>query len=248
MQIKKNKVSLGSWITLPSNDIVEIMCKAGFDWLAVDMEHSAITDSQAQDLLRIINLSGVTPYVRIAYNSRNQIKKVLDMGASGIIVPNVNTIEDVEKAYDSIKYPPIGKRGVGLARAQGYGNNFKDYYNWQKKNIKLVVQIEDVKAVANLDDIFGSKKIDSFFIGPYDLSGSLGIPGNFESPLFKKTLKKILNKADEYKIEKGIHVIEPNITQLKKVINQGFSFIGYSLDIRMLDVKAREINSIKIKS
>ena len=120
----------------------------------------------------------------------NTEKTVYVITQDNIPLLYVNTIEDVEKAYDSIKYPPIGKRGVGLARAQGYGNNFKDYYNWQKKNIKLVVQIEDVKAVANLDDIFGSKKIDSFFIGPYDLSGSLGIPGNFESPLFCKLSNK----------------------------------------------------------
>tara|TARA_B110000444_G_C18825596_1_gene590112 strand:+ start:722 stop:1471 length:750 start_codon:yes stop_codon:yes gene_type:complete len=245
MKIKKNKISLGSWITLPSNDVVEIMCKAGFDWLAVDMEHSAISESQAQDLLRIINLSGLMPYVRVPDNSRSIIKKVLDMGASGIIVPNVNSIDDVNQAYDSINYPPLGKRGVGLARAQGYGNNFKEYLEWQKNNIKLVIQIEDIKAIPNLDEIFATKKIDSFFIGPYDLSGSLGIPGDFENPLFKKTVNKILSKADKYKIKKGIHVIEPNIKELNKVINKGFSFIAYSLDVRILDVKAREINSLK---
>ena len=245
MQIKNNKsISIGSWITIPSNDVVEIMCNAGFDWLAIDLEHSAINMSQTQDMIRIIDLSGLTPYVRVTSNNIDQIKRVLDMGAKGIIVPNINTLDDLEKAYQSIKYSPVGIRGVGLARAQGYGNKFKEYMKWQEENIKLVVQIENIKAINNLDKIFSSGKIDSFLIGPYDLSCSLGIPGEFNNKIYKQNVNKILLKAKKYKINKGIHVIEPNINDLKKVLRQDFSFIAYSLDIRMLDEKAREIKNL----
>lgn len=243
--IKNNKFSLGTWITLPSNDIAEILSKAGFDWIAVDLEHSAITESQAQDLIRVINLSGKESLVRLKSNSEDQIKKVLDMGAHGIIVPNVKSISDIDHAYKSMKYPPNGKRGIGLARAQGYGNNFSSYLQWQKSNTKLIIQIENKHALSNLDEIFSSKKIYSFIIGPYDLSGSLGVAGKFESPIFKNAIKKIIKKADKYKIKKGIHIIEPNIKNLKKAIKQDYKFIAYSLDIRMIDTKAREINSLK---
>src|SRR3990172_12592200 len=118
-KLKQNKLTIGSWITIGNSSIAEIMAKAGFDWLTVDMEHSAITLHQAQQLIQIIELSGVVPLVRVGENSPNLIKRVMDAGAYGVIVPMVNSKEDAEKAVNAVKYPPVGNRGVGLARAQG---------------------------------------------------------------------------------------------------------------------------------
>ena len=123
----KNKISIGSWITLGHFSIAEIMAKAGFDWLCVDMEHSVIDYYEAEKLIAAIGANNCVPYVRVGANDPVIIKRVLDAGAKGIIVPMVNSKEDATRAVSSVKYPPMGKRGVGLARAQGYGFEFDEY-------------------------------------------------------------------------------------------------------------------------
>ena len=114
---KNNQVAIGSWITLAHPAIAEIMANAGFDWLAIDLEHSVITIREAEELIRVIELSGVIPLVRLTSNNSDLIKRVMDAGAHGIIVPMVNSSLDAETAVQSIKYPPFGKRGVGMAVA-----------------------------------------------------------------------------------------------------------------------------------
>src|SRR3990167_7462058 len=126
-RLRRNEVTHGSLVTLGHSSIAEIMAKSGFDWLTVDMEHSAITLHQAQQLIQVIELCGVLPLVRVGENNPNLIKRVMDAGSHGVIVPMVNTKEDAVKAVDSVRYPPMGKRGVGLARAQGYGLEFDRY-------------------------------------------------------------------------------------------------------------------------
>jgi len=126
-KIKNNTLTLGSWITLYHPAIAEIMSKSGFDWLAIDLEHSVISIREAEDLIRVISLSGITPLVRLTSNDRNQIKRVMDAGSHGVIVPMVNTAEEAKKAVEAVHYPPEGRRGVGLARAQGYGTNLESY-------------------------------------------------------------------------------------------------------------------------
>ena len=140
MKDARKKISIGSWITLAHPSIAEIFCSAGFDWLAIDLEHSSITIREAEDLIRIINLSGAKSYVRLTSNNDDQIKRVLDSGAKGIIVPMVNYKEDVERAIEACYYNPIGKRSVGLARAQGYGRSLDEYIKWLNKDFRLIVQ------------------------------------------------------------------------------------------------------------
>jgi 2-keto-3-deoxy-L-rhamnonate aldolase RhmA len=122
--IIKNELTIGSWITLGHPAIAEIMANAGFDWLAIDLEHSVITIREAEELIRVIDLSGVIPLVRLTSNSSDLIKRVMDAGAHGVIVPMINTPKEAEMAVRSVKYPPLGERGIGLARAQKYGPGF----------------------------------------------------------------------------------------------------------------------------
>ena len=143
----KNDLYLGSWITLAHPAIAEIMANSGFNWLAVDLEHSTITIREAEELIRIIDLAGVTPLVRLTANDANQIKRIMDAGSAGIIVPMVNSANDAVNAVNAVKYPPVGKRGVGLARAQGYGVKFNEYFEWQQSNSIVIVQIEHIDAV-----------------------------------------------------------------------------------------------------
>ncbi len=238
-KLLNQKLTIGSWITLAHPSIAEIMSRANFDWLAVDLEHSVITIREAEELIRIISLSGVTPLVRLTSNNANQIKRVMDAGAHGIIVPMVNSSEEALKAVKSTRYAPHGIRGVGLARAQGYGTSFENYISWQEDQAIVIVQIESIDAVDNLEEIFSVDGVDGYIIGPYDLSGSMGIPGQFDNPEFIGVIEEINKTAKKMKITSGIHIIEPEPKELKKRIEEGYRFIAYSLDIRMLDVSCR---------
>ncbi|MCX7966349.1 MAG: aldolase/citrate lyase family protein, partial [Syntrophorhabdaceae bacterium] len=140
--LKNGRITVGSWITLYQPAIAEIMARAGFEWLVVDLEHSVITIREAEELIRIITLCGSVPLVRLSSNDSVQIKRVMDAGAHGIIVPMVNTEDEAKKAVEAVYYPPYGKRGVGLARAQGYGVDFEQYRDWLKDNAIVIVQIE----------------------------------------------------------------------------------------------------------
>jgi 2-dehydro-3-deoxyglucarate aldolase len=235
-KLNNKKVVVGSWITLAHPGIAEIMASSGFDWLAVDLEHSTITIKDAEELIRIISLSGVTPLVRLTSNNEDQIKRIMDAGADGVIVPMIKTVDDVMRVVGAIKYPPQGNRGVGLARAQGYGARFNEYLDWQKDNSIIIIQIEHIDAVNNLEALLAIDEVDGFIIGPYDLSASMGIPGQFNHVDFIAAMKKITEIASRIDVPSGIHIIEPDIEQLKKRIEDGYRFIAYSLDIRMLDV------------
>ena len=236
-----NNVSIGTWIMLGHPSLGEIMADAGFDWVCVDMEHSVIDYAEAQLLIAAIQSRGKQAYVRVGENNTRIIKRVLDAGADGIIVPMVNTAEDAKKAVEAVKYPPEGKRGVGLARAQGYGFNFDDYKNRQAKEVKVVVMIEHVDAVRNLREILAVRGVDGTFIGPYDLSGSVGKPGAFNEPEIQRAL------ADYERVHKefpdkwmGFHVVPPDHRLLQEKIDKGYKFLAFGFDGMFMSTKARE--------
>jgi len=235
-KLQNKEIIIGSWITLAHPGIAEIMASSGFDWLAIDLEHSTITIKEAEELIRVISLSNVTPLVRLTSNNEEQIKRVMDAGADGVIVPMIKTVDDVMRVVDAIKYPPQGKRGVGLARAQGYGARFDEYLDWQKDNSVIIIQIEHIDAVNNLEALLAIDEVDGFIIGPYDLSASMGIPGQFDHADFIVVMKKINEIASRTEVPSGIHIIEPDVEQIIRRIEDGYRFIAYSLDIRMLDV------------
>ena len=141
------KASIGSWITLNNASVAEILSDAGFDWLCIDMEHSVTDYAEAQQLILTIQGKGLKAFVRVGENNTRIIKRVLDAGADGIIVPSVNSFKEAKSAVQAVKYPPEGKRGVGLARAQSYGFGFEGYKDVGTKNIKLILQIEHINAI-----------------------------------------------------------------------------------------------------
>lgn len=239
-RLQTGDVTIGSWITLGHAGIAEIMARAGYDWIVVDMEHSVISIDTAGDLIRIIDLCGVAPLVRLTSNHPDQIKRLMDAGAHGIVVPMVNSADDAARAVAAVRYAPEGSRGVGLARAQGYGVVFKDYFDWQKHSSVVIVQIEHRDALDQLDAILSVPGVDGFFIGPYDLSCSMGIPGQFEHPDFIATLDKILEAGRRLGVPAGLHIVEPDSVRLAQSIQQGYRFVAYSVDIRLLDVGARQ--------
>jgi len=233
-RLKNREVTIGSWITMSDPAIAEIMSMSGFDWLAIDMEHSGLSHNQAQDILRVIDLCGVVPLVRVMENNPDLIKKFMDNGAHGVIVPLVNTKNDAEKAVSAVKYPPIGTRGVGLGRAQRYSQDLEEYVNWNQKKSVVIVQVEHIKAVENLESIMSVDGVDGFMVGLYDLSGSLGCPGDFENPSVLEALDEIHNKSKKFHYLMGQHIVKPAPQHVLNKINEGYRFIGFGVDFLFL--------------
>jgi len=239
--IKKNDLTFGSWITLGHTSIPEIMSQAKFDWLVIDTEHSVIGIKKVQELIQIIDLKNITPLVRLTSNNSDLIKRVMDAGAYGVIVPMVNTKEDALNAIKSVKYPPIGKRSVGLARAQGYGSSFNKYKSWINNESIIIVQIEHIDAVNNIDEIFSIDDIDGYIIGPYDLSASLGISGELNNSKVLDAEKIVLKSAKKYNKIAGIHVVEPDAKLVIEKINLGYKFIAIGTDFLFLGNSCKNI-------
>lgn len=236
----------GTWITIAHPLIPEILAPAGFDWITVDMEHSAIGLSELLPLVISIEANNMVPLVRVGENNPNLIKRVMDVGAYGVIIPNINNREQAMAAVSAVKYPPIGTRGVGLYRAQGYGRRFEAYKTWLAEESVVIVQIEHIDAVNNIDEILTTPGIDGFIVGPYDLSGSLGKPGVFDDPEVVTALNKIMKAADRHGIPAGFHSVSSDAEEARKRREQGYKFLAFGLDTIFLgDMACGALSSLK---
>ena len=239
-KLKNNKLTIGSWVTIGNSSVIEIMATAGFEWLCIDLEHTSIDLETAKILITTIHANNMKALVRVSKNEEVAIKKVMDMGADGVIVPMVKTKEDAQMAVDFVQYPPIGKRGVGLYRAQGYGTKFEEYKKWVKEEAIIIAQIEHIEAVNNIEDILSIDGIDGTIVGPYDLSGSMGIPGEYYRKDVQEAIYKVKEACDKHNKPYGFHVIESDPSKLKSRIDEGCTFLAYSLDFFFLGDCARE--------
>lgn len=242
-KLRTNQLTIGSWITIGHPSIPEILSSAGFDWLAVDIEHNSIDNMMIQMLIQSIQSRAVAALVRVSKNEEVVIKHVLDAGADGIIVPRVNNRKDAQRAVEYAKYPPTGKRGVGLSRAQNYGVGFEYYKKWVEEHLVIIAQIEHVDGVKNVDEIIDTPGISAIMIGPYDLSGSLGYPGDYEMPAVIHALQKIEEICVKRKFTMGYHVVPPQIELLEKTISRGYKFIAFSTDFYLMGEAARSVMS-----
>ncbi len=239
-KLKNNELTLGSWVTIGHPAIIDIMASAGFEWLVVDMEHTSIDLTMAHNLIATIQANGMKALVRVSKNEEVIIKRILDMGADGIVVPMVKSREDALEAIDYAKYPPVGKRGVGLFRAQKYGLGFDEYKKWVNEELVIIAQIEHYEAVENIEEIITTEGIDGVIIGPYDLSGSMGYPGEYDREDVKDGIQKVLDVCKANNIPSGFHVIESDPSKLNERIEQGCTFLAYSLDFFFLGDSARD--------
>lgn len=240
-KLHRNQLSIGSWITIPHPSIVEILLATDrFDWLTIDMEHSAIDIGETQNLIGHIQNHGANALVRVPQNEPVMIKRVLDSGANGVIVPMVNTTEDLKTAINHVYYPPKGRRGVGLARAQGYGFEFQQYQKRLDTEIVLIAQIEHIDGVRNIDAILEDPDLDGIIIGPYDLSGSMGMPGAYHEDRVQSAIKTVEDACKKHEKPLGIHVIPPDVDELSNRVKAGYRFIAFSIDFMFLGSKVRE--------
>lgn len=237
-------VTIGAWMSMGHVSIAEILASAGYDWVVIETEHTAIDVSEVLRLLGAIEGRGAVPLVRLAWNDPIQCKAVLDSGAAGVIVPMVNTRADAELAVQSAKYPPLGRRGVGLARAQGYGTTFDDYVRRANDETLLVVQIEHIDAVNNIEAILSVPGIDATFIGPYDLSMSMGRPGQITHPDVIAARERVLAATLAHGLVPGIHLVHPQqaAETIGDVVASGYRFIALGTDILFLGDGCRALH------
>lgn len=228
-RLASNYLSVGSWMQIPHSSVAEIMGQAGYDWVAVDLEHGAISVHQLPDLFRALELGGALPLVRLAHGHSKDCKQALDAGAGGVIVPMIESAEQLIAIRDVCCWPPSGTRGVGFSRANLFGKHFEKYQEEAQAPL-LVAMIENICAVDRLKDILAVKGLDAVMIGPYDFSASMGITAQFENIDFVAAIEKIRTLCFDSNIPCGIHIVTPNVDLLEQKIKDGYRFIAYSID------------------
>lgn len=220
--------SVGGWMQIPDDSVAEIMGAAGYDWVALDLEHGRFCEHDLAAMFRALELGKCLPFARVGEVTPYAIKAVLESGGRGIILPMIETADQLAAAIGWAHYPPRGTRGVGYSRANIFGKTFENY----SRTIDpfVVAQIEHVRAIENIEAILAVKGLDAVMIGPYDLSASMGLTGEFEHPDFKQAVANYTAACRKMGTISGIHVIEPQPEKLQSAISDGHRFIAYGTD------------------
>jgi len=233
------EVTIGTWIQAGHPTVAEVLADVGFDWIAADCEHTDIGVSEFTELARAMYGRGPAPLVRVRENDTLAIRQVLDMGAQGVIVPLVNDAEEAERAARAAKYPPKGIRGYAFSRMNEWGLSFSDYARDANDEVIVIVMIESQKGVENIDSILAVDGVDGVFIGPYDMSGSYGMPGQTGDPVVQQACRKVLEACRNAGKPAGIHVVLPTRDAIRTAIRDGFTFIAVGVDTVFLQDAAQ---------
>lgn len=230
----------GTIVSLPCPQIAELLSRSGFDWLFIDGEHGCLSVGDIQLLLQAAQPQ-CPCVVRVAANHEVYIKQALDTGADGVIAPLVNDAETAARVVAWARYPPLGKRSVGIARAQGYGFAFADYVNRANTDVAVIIQVEHVDAVANIASILDVAGIDGVFIGPYDLSASMGKPGDINDADVRHQIETVRQACLERRMALGIFGVDAAAVQ--PFIRQGYTLAAVGMDTLLLGQSARLVLS-----
>ncbi len=230
-------VTYGAWVTIGYPDVSDILQELPLDWLVFDMEHSPMSAETVSHMIQVLDEEKVSPLVRVGANDQYLIKLALDMGAHGVVVPLVNTPEDAEAAVRHSKYPPLGVRGVAPRKAADYGLTSSEYIRRANEETILAVQVETKLALDNLDALLQVNGVDLAFVGPSDLTMSLGALDDRTNPKVLEAMKKVVRKCEEHGKIPGTMALTPE--EAKRDVSMGFKFISLSSDVRYLFEGAR---------
>ena len=229
--LKEGKPCFGTWMSLGSITAARFLARAGFHWLNLDIEHSLVDWETATQIAE----AGGTPLARVPANRHDHIKRVLDNGAHGVVVPMVNTREEAESAVAAMLYPPVGNRSVGgSAHALNFGTNAADYYENANNELCVILQCEHIQSVENADAIFSVPGIDAIFVGPNDLAWSMrDKDGNFpHADATKEALQHILATCKKHGIAPGLHCGTPEEALMRA--EEGWQFIAIASELRFM--------------
>jgi len=235
-RLRQGKPLVGTLLTMGLPTVAESLSRCGFDWLWIDMEHAPLSLDLTQQLLQAKDKQ-CPAFVRIPANDEVWIKHILDLGAEGIIVPQVKTKEEAQKAVAASKYPPAGTRSVGIARAHGYGMDFADYVQDANEKLIVILQIEHQVGVQNIDSILQTEGVDAIIIGPYDLSGSFGKLGQISDPEIQDAIEAVRNACQKRKMPVGIFALLPE--QGRTYIRKGYQLLALGIDVHFMWSGAR---------
>lgn len=238
--LKSKDVAIGTWLNFAHTSNAEILASSGFEFVGIDMEHSVIDLYEMQNVIMAVESCGACPLVRLTSNDPNQVKQVMDAGAHGVIVPMVKTAVEAEMAVSAVKFPPQGIRSVGIGRAHQYGYAFEEHFNTANQESLVIIQIEHIDALAEIDKIFSVDGVDAYMIGPYDLSGSMGIAGQVRHPEMLKVQKEILASAKRNNIAPGIFIIYPEVNAMKEYLEEGYQFFVIGSDLIFLSETSKK--------
>jgi 4-hydroxy-2-oxoheptanedioate aldolase len=240
-RLRQGQPSVGTWLSLPCPEGTRFLSQLGFDWLTVDTEHQPIDIRMAAEMFAAVAAGGAVPLARVPWNTGEAIKRVLDCGAWGIVVPMVNSREEAEAAVAAARYPPAGVRSVGGSlHAASFGTDTTTYYARANDEILVVVQAESMAAVENAEAILSVPGIDAVFIGPNDLLATMGRKPAMETdePEFVQALEHIRRTAARCGVASGIHVADAEAANRR--IREGFQFIAVASDLRFMLAGARQ--------
>ena len=229
---------VGTILSLPSPEVAEMCCDAGFDWLFLDMEHGLLSLADVQRICQVVGGRSAC-LVRVPVNEGVWIKKVLDIGVTGMIVPLVNTPEEASRAVLQSQYPPDGIRSVGISRAHGYGARFQEYVDEANQQTIVVVQVEHIEAVKNVEKILKVAGVNAILLGPYDLSASLGKPGQIGDPEVQQAISRTKQACDAKGCPTGIFAID--VAAVKAALAKGFTLLAVGMDITLFSTAARQV-------
>lgn len=235
-RLKQGLPAVGNWINIPSPAVAEILAAHGMDWLLIDTEHSPIDYETMEDILRALRGTEVVPLVRVAGNDPVLIKKALDRGAMGVLVPLVNSAEEAAVAVAAAKYPPQGIRGVAGTRASRYGADLRAYFDAWNEEVLVAVQVETRQALEQVEAIAAVPGVDVLFVGPNDLSANLGVFQQWDHPTFQEAIDRVLAAAGQHGIAAG-YMATDSASVLGK-IEEGFRFVAAGSDTRLLGAAA----------
>ena len=232
-------VTLGTWIQIGHAAVAEILAVAGYDWIAADCEHTDIGVERYTELARGMHGRGPIPMARVRENDTLAIRQMLDAGALGVIVPLVNTVGDAERAVAAAKFPPQGVRGFSFTRGNDWGADFPDYAARANGQIAVVIMIESRTAVENIDRLLEVDGVDGVFLGPYDLSGSYGVPGQTKHPEVQAACRAVVQACARHGKSAGLHVVDPTPENIRKALADGFTFLALGVDTVFLMQSAK---------
>jgi 2-dehydro-3-deoxyglucarate aldolase len=237
-QLQSRKILWGTLVSLPVPEITEILVDAGYDWLFIDMEHAPL---EVRDVQRILQAGGesIAGIIRLPANDPIYIKKAMDIGPAGIMLPLVNSADDARNAVKWSKYPPMGTRSVGVGRVHHYGAALQQTIETANDTTAVIVQVEHIQAVENIDGIVAVPGVDAVLIGPYDLSASMGIPGQVADPRVKEAIEKVRLACQKTGMPLGIFTA--SVPFARECAKNGFTLIAVSTDTLMVVDASRKL-------
>lgn len=233
-KLRRRERLFAGWVSYAHPSITETFARAGFDFIAIDMEHSTISLEQAQRIIAASQSEGVPCLPRPVSHSNDWLKPLLESGADGLLVQMVNTPEEIEAIIGNLKYPPVGRRSYGVNRAQFYGFDFDSYIqNWNETST-FIIQVESIQAVENIENLLAFDEVDGVMIGPYDISGSLGVPGQTAHPLVIDASRKVIAACERSGKSCGTQVADASVESVQALFDLGYTYAVLGSDLFVL--------------